>query len=87
MVISWGERHTKRRVGYAERDKIWLGLERALDYNNQDISSHGLRHQGKGNPNLVFADGKDDQGSGFSTASKSVMYCQQETKFDAMECP
>ena len=72
-----GERHTKRRVGYSERDKIWLGLERALDYNNQDIFSHGLGHQDRINPNLDFADGKGDQGRGFSTASKSDLNCHQ----------
>ena len=47
MVIGWGERHTKRRVGYSERDKIWLGLERALDYNNQDIFFQELRLPGR----------------------------------------
>ena len=77
MVISWGERHNKRGVGYSERDKIWLGLESALDYNNQDIFSHGLGHQGRINPNLDFADGKDNQGRGFSTALKSDSNCQQ----------
>ena len=75
--LQVGERHAKQRVCYSERDKIWLGLERALDYNNQDIFSHGLGHQDRINPNLDFADGKGDQGKGFSTASKSDLNCHQ----------
>ena len=69
-----GERHAKQRVCYSERDKIWSGLERAPDYNNQDIFSQGTR-QGRGNPSFVFDAGKDNQDTKLPSAPKSDLMC------------
>ena len=68
--LQVGERHAKQRVCYSERDKIWSGLERAPDYNNQDIFSQGTR-QGRGNPSFVFDAGKDNQDTKLPSAPKS----------------
>ena len=77
MVAGGGktrERHAKQRVCYSERDKIWSGLERAPDYNNQDIFSQGTR-QGRGNPSFVFDAGKDNQDTKLPSAPKSYLAC------------
>lgn len=72
--LQVGERHAKQRVCYSERDKIWSGLERAPDYNNQDIFSQGTR-QGRGNPSFVFDAGKDNQDTKLPSAPKSDLMC------------
>lgn len=72
--LQLGERHAKQRVCYSERDKIWSGLERAPDYNNQDIFSQGTR-QGRGNPSFVFDAGKDNQDTKLPSAPKSDLTC------------
>ena len=72
--LQVGERHAKQRVCYSERDKIWSGLERAPDYNNQDIFSQGTR-QGRGNPSFVFDAGKDNQDTKLPSAPKSDLTC------------
>ena len=72
--LQLGERHAKQRVCYSERDKIWSGLERAPDYNNQDIFSQGTR-QGRGNPSFVFDAGKDNQDTKLPSAPKSNLTC------------
>ena len=72
--LQLGERHAKQRVCYSERDKIWSGLERAPDYNNQDIFSQGTR-QGRGNPSFVFDAGKDNQDTKLPSAPKSDLMC------------
>ena len=72
--LQVGERHAKQRVCYSERDKIWSGLERAPDYNNQDIFSQGTR-QGRGNPSFVFDAGKDNQDTKLPLAPKSDLTC------------
>ena len=72
--LQVGERHAKQRVCYSERDKIWSGLERAPDYNNQDIFSQGTR-QGRGNPSFVFDAGKDNQDTKLPSAPKSNLTC------------
>ena len=72
--LQLGERNAKQRVCYSERDKIWSGLERAPDYNNQDIFSQGTR-QGRGNPSFVFDAGKDNQDTKLPSAPKSDLTC------------